>query len=284
MIKICDLLADGQTTSFEFFPPKTREGERNLGRAIDELESLSPSFVSVTYGAGGTGRDRTRDLVVELNRERDFPAMAHLTCIGHTETELKELLGDYDRNGVGNILALAGDPPDDGSDPGGDFTYASELVDLIRRCGDFSVGVAAFPEVHPRSTSRADDRRHLAAKLEAADFGITQFFLTTVDYLAMIDELHALGCDIPVLPGIIPVINPASVKRFAEMNGASFPTELADRLDAADGDTNEIHRIAVDWATEQCQGLLDAGVPGLHIYALNRSGASREIFDNLGLS
>jgi len=284
MIKISDLLADGQTTSFEFFPPKTREGERSLGRALDELEGLKPDFVSVTYGAGGSDRDRTRDLVVEITRDRTYPAMAHLTCIGHTEDELKALLSDYDRNGVGNILALAGDPPVDGSDAGGDFRYASDLVDLIHRCGDFSVGVAAFPEGHPRSGSIADDRKHLATKLESADFGITQFFLRSVDYLALMEDLASLGCETPVLPGIIPVINPESVKRFAAMNGAEFPTELADRLDTAAGDETEIHKIAVDWATHQCQGLLDAGVPGLHIYSLNRSTASREIFENIGLA
>ena len=201
----------------EFFPPKTDDGLVTLRRTVEELEPLDLSFVSVTYGAGGSTRDRTRDLVVELNRDRPYPAMAHLTCMGHTRGELDQLLADYDANGVHNILALAGDPPADGSPVGGDFTYADELVELVRSHGEqFAVGVAAHPELHPRSTSRAEDRRHLARKLESADFAMTQFFFDPDDYFRMVDELAALGCTKPVVPGVMPLTNPAGVKRMAD--------------------------------------------------------------------
>ena len=201
MAHIRDLLAAGRTFSFEFFPPKTDEALRGLEKTLHELEGLRPSFVSVTYGAGGSTRDRTRDLVVDINRTRPFPAMAHLTCMAHRREQLVELLEDYAANGVDNILALAGDPPADGSPAEGDFRYATELVELVRQVGDFSVGVAAHPELHPRSESTRDDRRRLADKLAVADFGITQFFFDPVPYLRMRDDLAALGCDTPVLPG-----------------------------------------------------------------------------------
>ena len=226
MTRISDALAKGRTLSFEFFPPKTDEGLRNLHAALQELEALDPSFVSVTYGAGGSTRELTRDLVVQINHERSYPAMPHLTCIGHTRDELVELVEEYRSAGIHNILALAGDPPADGSPATGDFSYANELIELVRETGDFSVAVAAFPELHPRSPDRATDRRHLADKLRMADFGITQFFFDVADYVRMVDELADLGCDTPVLPGVLPVVNPGSAKRFAAMNGAKFPDEL----------------------------------------------------------
>jgi methylenetetrahydrofolate reductase (NADPH) len=176
--KISDLLVAGPTLSFEFFPPKSDEAERQLEKAIHELAPLRPSFVSVTYGAGGSTRDRTRDIVIEVNRSQPFPAMPHLTCSGHTRAQITELLDEYAAAGIHNILALAGDPPADGSEPGGDFTYATELVEMVRdHPGDFAIGVAAHPELHPRSDGdREADRRWLAAKLALADFALTQFF------------------------------------------------------------------------------------------------------------
>jgi methylenetetrahydrofolate reductase (NADPH) len=282
MTRIDDLLGNGRTLSVEFFPPKTDDGMVTLRRTVEEFEPLDLSFVSVTYGAGGSTRDRTRDLVVELNRDRPYPAMAHLTCMGHTRAELDRLLADYDANGVHNILALAGDPPADGSPVGGDFTYADELVELVRSHGEqFAVGVAAHPELHPRSTSRAEDRRHLARKLESADFAMTQFFFDPDDYFRMVDELAALGCTKPVVPGVMPLTNPAGVRRMATMSGATFPEDLAARVEgAADGDRA---RIVVEAAAELAQALLDGGVPGLHLYCLNRSPIVLAVVEELGL-
>ena len=285
--KIADLLAAGRTLSFEFFPPKTDEAERQLEKTIHELAPLRPSFVSVTYGAGGSTRDRTRDIVVDVNRTQPFPAMAHLTCSGHSRGEITGLLDEYAEAGVRNILALAGDPPADGSDPGGDFSYATELVELVRdHPGDFSVGVAAHPELHPRSDGdRGADRRYLAAKLAAADFGISQFFFEADDYLSMVDELDGLGCSVPVLPGIMPpgASSLAGLKRMAGMNGSVIPAALLDRLEAAADDADALRDIGVEVATDLSRRLLDAGAPGLHLYALNRSASVRRIVDDLGL-
>ena len=286
MTKIADLLASGRTYSFEFFPPKSDEATALLEKTIGELEPLGPSFVSVTYGAGGSTRERTRDVVLHIERDTSLPAMAHLTCIGHSRQELVDILTEYREAGIENILALAGDPPA-GDEPApsaeAELAYALDLVELVREVGDFSVGVAAHPELHPRSPDRDSDRVHLAAKLAVADFGITQFFFRAADYLAMIDELAALGCTKPVVPGIMPVTNAGQVKRFAEMAGAEFPADLAERLVDASDDPAEVRRIGVEVATELCQDLLDAGAPGLHFYTLNRSTATREIYANLGL-
>lgn len=281
MTRISDLLAGGPTVSFEFFPPKTDDGRAQLARCVDELAVVEPTFVSVTYGAGGTTRDDTRDLVVEIDQQRAFPAMPHLTCIGHTRDELTELIGDYRAAGIENVLALAGDPPADGSDAGGDFTYASELVELVRSFGDLSVAVAAFPEGHPRSERLPDDRRRLAEKLEAADFGITQFFFDSGAYLRMRDDLAALGCTRPVLPGIMPMLNPAVIRRFAAMNGARFPEELA--LAVAEASETDAPRVAAEAAATLCAELLAEGVPGLHLYCLNRSAVALDILDRLEL-
>ena len=280
MPRIADLLAAGPTTSFEFFPPRTAAGERNLRDALAALEPLRPSFVSVTYGAGGSTRERTHQIVIDLLEHTSMPPMAHLTAFGHTRAGLVEILTRYRDAGVENILALRGDPPrgHPDADPG-EIRYAIELVELAREVGDgqFSVGVAAHPEVHPLSPSRGQDRTHLAAKLAAADFGITQFFFEADDYLRMADELDALGCDTPVMAGIMPVTDVRQIQRFAQLSGAAFPTWLADRLHAVDDDPDAVRRIGVDVATELCQRLLDAGVPGLHYYTLNRSTATREI-------
>src|SRR5919106_3067941 len=240
--RIADLLAAGRTLSFEFFPPKTDEAERQLEKAIHELAPLRPTFVSVTYGALGSTRDRTRDIVVRFNREQRFPCMAHLTCVGHTRQDVAALLDEYAEAGVDNILALAGDPPADGSDPGGDFAYATDLIEVVRaHPGDFSIGVAAHPELHPRSGGdREADRRHLAAKLARADFAITQFFFDIDDYLRLVDELAVLGSATPVLPGVMPPgAGPLSgLKRMAGMNGSAIPPVLIDRLEAAGDDAD----------------------------------------------
>jgi methylenetetrahydrofolate reductase (NADPH) len=283
MARIIDLLAAGRTFSFEFFPPKTDAAQLSLGRTIAELETLHPAFVSVTYGAGGSTRERTRDLVVWMRKETNISPMAHLTCVGHTRADIDAILDTYQAAGIENILALGGDPPTDPADVRpSDYEYALDLVEHLRNRGGFSIGVAAHPEGHPRSASRAADRQFLAEKLRHADFAITQFFFEAEHYVRMIDELAALGVSKPVIPGIMPVTNRSQVQRMAELSGAVFPAWLADRLDGVD-DADEVRRIGVDAATELCAELLAAGAPGLHFYTLNRSTATREIYANLGL-
>ncbi len=282
MARIADLLAAGRTYSFEFFPPKTDGAQLTLGRTIAELEPLAPSFVSVTYGAGGSTRDRTREVVTWVRKETSITPMAHLTCVGHTRDQIARILDDYAAAGIVNILALGGDPPTEAADvQPSDYTYATDLlldVDHER----FSTGVAAHPEVHPRSPSREDDRRVLAEKLRRADFAITNLFFEPVHYLRMMDELRALGVDKPVIPGIMPVTNFNQVARMIQLSGGTFPADLAARLAASD-DPDEVRRIGVDAATELCAALLAAGAPGLHFYTMNRSTATREIYANLGL-
>ena len=279
MARIADLLRDRRTLSFEFFPPKTDEAALSLEKTIAELEELDPSFVSVTYGAGGSTRERTRDVVINIERDLGITAMAHLTCVAHTRAQLTSLLDEYSAAGVENILALAGDPvlDDAGSAIDGDFSRAIELVELIAEREQFSIGVAAHPEGHPRSVDLASDRRHLATKLQAADFAITQFFFEAEPYLRMVEELAALGCTKPVLPGIMPVTNLGQVTRFAQLAGAAFPAHLAERFEALAEDPAGVRALGVELATDLCQRLLNEGVPGLHFYTLNRSTATREI-------
>jgi len=283
MARIADLLAAGRTYSFEFFPPKTDGAQLSLGRAIGELEPLAPSFVSVTYGAGGSTRQRTHAVVSWMRKETTLTPMAHLTCQGHVRAEIREILNEYAADGVENILALGGDVPTDGEPAPSDYTFASELLEDVVADGRFSVGVAAHPELHPRSPDRATDRQFLAAKLARADFAITQFFFDLDVYVQMVNELADLGVTKPILPGIMPVTNKNQIRRMAELSGAAFPAWLAERLDRTD-DAEEIRRIGVDAATELCQGLLEAGAPGLHFYTMNRSTATSEIYANLGLS
>ena len=283
MARIADLLAAGRTYSFEFFPPKTDGAQLSLGRAIGELEPLAPSFVSVTYGAGGSTRQRTHAVVSWMRKETTLTPMAHLTCQGHVRAEIRDILNDYAADGVENILALGGDVPTDGEPAPSDYTYASDLLEDVLADGRFSVGIAAHPELHPRSPDRATDRKFLAAKLSRADFAITQFFFDLDVYVQMVNELADLGVTKPILPGIMPVTNKSQIRRMAELSGAAFPAWLAERLDRTD-DAEEIRRIGVDAATELCQGLLDAGAPGLHFYTMNRSTATSEIYANLGLS
>src|SRR5215213_896674 len=224
MARVSHLLAAGRTCSFEFFPPKTDGAQLSLGRTIAELEPLAPSFVSVTYGAGGTSRTRTREVVTWVRRETSITPMAHLTCQGHTRAEIAEILDDYRSAGVENILALGGDPPTDPADARpSDYSYAAELVAHVAESDGFSVGVAAHPEIHPRSPNRAVDRQRLAEKLQVADFAITQFFFDAEHYVRLMDELTALGCTKPVIPGIMPVTNASQVQRMATMSGAAFP-------------------------------------------------------------
>ncbi|MGI8936791.1 MAG: methylenetetrahydrofolate reductase [Iamia sp.] len=283
MAPIADLLAAGRTVSFEFPPPKTPEALVSFDETMEDLAQLEPEFISVTYGALGTTRDTTRDVVIRVDKERPFPAMPHLTCVGHTWAELRELLTHYRDAGIENVLALAGDPPADGSEVGGDFTYATELIELIREVGEFSIGVAAFPEIHPRSADRPEDRRYLAAKLAQSDFAITQFFWDPADYVSMVEELSALGCDKPVVPGVMPFVSVGGVRRMSAMNGSVVPPALEARLDRVDGDKEATRALGVEVASEVGAALLEAGVPGLHLYTMNRAASVREVCANLGL-
>jgi methylenetetrahydrofolate reductase (NADPH) len=284
MAKIVDLLAEGPTRSFEFFPPKNDAMERQLEKAVHELAPLRPSFVSVTYGALGSTREYTRDAVVRINEEQSFPAMPHLTCVGHTRADIDGLLDHYANNGIENILALGGDPPADGTNPGGDFTYATDLIEVVRaHPANFCVGVAAHPEVHPRSPDRATDRQRLADKLALADFAITQFSFLADEQIRLRDELAALGCTTPVIPSVFPVINAAGLQRMATMNGSEIPAPMLERLTAA-ATPEDVVSIGVEVATELCERLIAEEMPGIHLYPMNRSESIRRIYANLGLA
>jgi len=283
VVKISDILRQGRSISFEFFPPKTEEAEATLERTLHELEPLAPSYVSVTYGAGGTTRERTHDIVTRINRETGMTAMAHLTCAAHTRAELQEIVTRYGGAGIENVLALGGDPPKDLDLPPGELQHAIDLVHLIRGVGEFTVGVAAHPEPHPRSPTLESDRRYTAEKLAEADFAITQFFFDAAHYFDLVDSLRALGVDKPVIPGIMPVLSIAGIKRMAEMQGSEFPAWLSDKLHAVEDDPDAVRRVGITEATKLCRELLDGGAPGLHFYTLNRSTATREIYANLGL-
>ena len=284
MARIAQLLAAGRTYSCEFFPPKNEAGWLSLGRTIAELEPLQPDFVSVTYGAGGSTRTRTAGLVSWVRRQTHIAPMAHLTCQGHTRDEVRSILIDYQAEGVENILALGGDPPVHGEPtPEGDYRFSAELVDDVRAFGGFSVGVAAHPELHPRSPDKGSDRHHLAAKLHAADFAITQFFFDIDHYAAMVDDLAALGVTKPVVAGVMPISNLGQVTRMAQMSGADVPVWVVKAMSKAGDDLDAAEHIGVELATELCARLIEAGVPGLHFYTLNRSWATREIFGNLNL-
>jgi len=282
MAKIADLLAKGPTYSFEFFPPKTDAEHAALVKTLRALEPLAPSFVSVTYRGGRSSRERTTELVRGMLRTTSLNPMAHLICVAHTRLELAEILVEFRKVGVENLMALGGDPPTDPEAGEGELQHALELVELARAIGGFSIGVAAHPIGHPRSPDLTTDRDHLVAKLELADFAVTQFFFELDDYLRLRDELTDRGMDKPVLPGIIPVTALGSIPRMAVM-GAAVPPAMVARLEAADDGADGVHRAGVDIATELCQALLDEGAPGLHFYTLNRSNATREIYANLGL-
>ena len=283
MAQIADLIAAGRTFSFEFFPPKTDAEQATLVKALRELEALDPAFVSVTYRGGRSSRERTHDLVAGLAKTTSLTPMAHLICVAHTRLELAEILIDFRKAGVENVLALGGDPPTDADAAPGELNYAEELVDLARAIGGFSVGVAAHPEVHPRSPSRAEDRDRLAAKLDKADFAITQFFFRAEDYASMVDDLAERGVNKPVIAGIMPITNLKSIKRMADMSGAAVPPEVVARLIPYEGDDDAVRAAGVEVATELCAELIALGVPGIQFYTLNKSTATREIYRNLGL-
>ncbi len=283
-MKITDILAAGPTYSFEFFPPKTPEAAEALTRTLAELEPLAPSFASVTYGAGGGTREMTHDIVVGLHRDTNVTPMAHLTCVCHTRAELVDIAKRYRDAGIENILALGGDPPKNLDLPAGELDHAIDLVRLVREVGDFAIGVAAFPEPHPKSPSLAADRARTAEKLAEADFAITQFFFDADHYFDLVESLRALGVDKPVIPGIMPATAISSIKRMTELQGSEFPSWLADKLYAVQDDPEAVFAVGVEEATKLSRTLLAGGAPGLHFITLNRSRATGLIYDNLGLT
>jgi methylenetetrahydrofolate reductase (NADPH) len=284
MAKIRDILERGPSYSFEFSPPRTPEAEAQLERALVELEPLRPSFVSVTYGAGGSTRERTHEIVTRINAETSMTSMAHLTCAAHTREQMREIVLRYGEAGIENILALRGDPPTDLDLPEGEFDYAIDLVEFTRELGDFSIGVAAHPEPHPRSPSLEADRLHTAEKLRAADFAITQFFFDAHHYFELVESVRALGVDKPILPGIMPVTNIGGIQRMTQMQGSEFPSWLAEKLHAVEDDPAAVRAVGIAEATRLCDELIAGGAPGLHFYTMNFSKATREIFANLGLT
>jgi methylenetetrahydrofolate reductase (NADPH) len=285
---VADLLARAACYSFEFFPPKTDEGERALWQTLRQLEPLGPAFVSVTYGAGGTERDRTVRVTERIAAETTMVPVGHLTCVGSSAAELRQVVGQYAAAGVRTILALRGDPPSGlGTEwtphPDG-FRHADELVRLVTGLGDFCVGVAAFPQGHPESPDLEADARRLAAKADAgAQFAITQFFFDADDYLRLRERALRHGCTIPIVPGVMPITNYRQVDRFAALAGTPVPAALAKRLQQVEDDPDAVRAIGVEVATQLCRRLLDEGAPGLHFYTLNRSPATREVYGLLGL-
>jgi methylenetetrahydrofolate reductase (NADPH) len=283
--------------SFEFFPPRAAAAWEELYQTIRDLEPLHPSFVSVTYGAGGTTRELTHDLVVRIKQTTSIPPVPHLTCVGHTEAEVQGILERYAAAGVANILALRGDPPRDQPNydwSQGDFRHAADLVRFIRKFNEsgthpdtrgFGIGVAAFPEGHPDTPNRVAELDFLKAKVdEGADYICTQLFFDNHDFLDFRDRCHLAGISIPIIAGIMPVTSLPGMKRMAELAaGARYPAKLIRSLNRANSSPDAVERVGIHYAAEQCAGLLNDGVDGIHFYTLNKSRATREIFHSLGL-
>jgi methylenetetrahydrofolate reductase (NADPH) len=276
--------------SFEFFPPKTDEGDRNLlEKTIPALSQTNPDFCSVTYGAGGSTREKTLMIVDRIQREHKLTALAHLTCVNHTRDEVRVLLQKIRVLGCKNILALRGDPPDGGEfkpTPGG-FEFSSQLVQFIRESGNFSTGVAGFPEGHIAcKEGKFADWQHLKTKVDAgADFVLTQLFFDNADFFEFRDHVAGkLGMHVPVVPGVIAILNPAQVIKFTQLCGSKIPPPLRAKLDALGSDEEAAIKFGIEYATRQCEELLRAGVPGLHFYTLNKSRSTVQVLKNLGLA
>ncbi|NYG57995.1 methylenetetrahydrofolate reductase (NADPH) [Nocardioides daedukensis] len=284
------LIREGKRSfSFEFFPPKDEAGEEQLWQAIRDLEPYRPTFVSVTYGAGGTTRDTTVSITGRIARETSMVPMAHLTCVGHTVEEIQQVLTSLADSGVHNVLALRGDPP---GGPGtewvsthGGVDYASDLVRVIKEVADVSVGVAAFPEGHVDAATLDDDVAVLKAKQDAgAEFAVTEMVLRSSDYFALVERAKAAGVDFPIIPGVMPILNINSMRRMVELSRREMPAEVVDRLRPFEEDPAGLRAEGIRIATQMCEEMLAGGAPGLHFYTLNRSKATREIFEALSIT
>ena len=273
--------------SFEFFPPKTEEGQRNLLAAVEALKPLDPAFVSVTYGAGGSTRDKTLEVVDTIRSDYGLEAMAHFTCVAATVDELRSTLDGLTELGVENVLALRGDPPDGGewTATEGGLTYSSELVELIRsEYPHFAIGAACFPETHIAATSPEDDLRHLKEKVDrGVDFLVTQLFFENSLYFDFVERAREIGVEAPIVPGVMPITNVAQITRITELCGSDLPTDLQAELEARADDPEAVQEFGVAYATLQCAELLAGGAPGIHFYTLNRSPATRAILSALRL-
>jgi methylenetetrahydrofolate reductase (NADPH) len=284
-----ELLERGERSySFEFFPPKDEAGEQQLWEAIEALEPYHPNFVSVTYGAGGGTRDKTIAITGRIARDTTLTPVAHLTCVGHTRAELESILDSYAAEGIKHVMLLRGDPSDgpraEWVPTEGGLTYASELVELARSRGDFRIGVAAFPEGHPGAASRDADADVLCAKVKAgAEFAVTQMFFRAQDYFDLVERVRARGVDIPILPGIMPILNLSAIRRQGELIGTDVPANVVERISAHEGDPAAMRADGIALAAELCEELLAGGAPGLHFYTLNRSKATLEIFAALNV-
>src|SRR3954470_24635850 len=281
-MRIDEILDDTRPCfSFEFFPPKTDQGMENLWRAANELKQDAPAFVSVTYGAGGSTRDRTIQIVKRIKRELGLEAMAHFTCVGATVDELRRVLDEMHKAGIENVLALRGDPPqgeEEWRKTEGGLEYSTELIDLIASNYDFSIGAAAFPEVHIHSESLDQDIRVMKEKVaNGARFLITQLFFDNDLYFEFVEKARAAGVEVPIIPGIMPILRYSSIKRMTEMCGAKIPPDLDRELTARKDDDKAIEELGVAYATLQCADLLARGAPGIHFYVMNRHPAARAI-------
>lgn len=285
-MKIQSLFGKDQLVfSFEFFPPKNDAGADALFQTIETLKQLTPSFVSVTYGAGGSTRRKTIEITERIKREIGIEAMAHLTCVGHSRGEILTLLEELEAAGIENIMALRGDPPKGETSfvphPDG-FRYASELVNFIRSQKSFCLGVAGYPEVHPEALSKEADLANLKRKVEAGgQFVVTQLFFDSKHYFDLVQRTEAAGIHVPIVPGIMPITNVAQIKRFTQMCGAKISRDLMAELEAVEGNNEAVVQVGIQHATNQCEDLLRGGAPGIHFYTLNKSLATRTIFLNL---
>ena len=286
-MRIADLYQqDDPVISFEFFPPKSDAGYAALLGTIEDLKGIEPGFVSVTMGAGGSTREKTVGVVKQIEAEIGLTAMCHLPCVSQSRGQIADTLDELERAGVENVLALGGDPPRDVEDfepPEDSFRYANELVEFIRSGPwSFSIGGGCYPEVHPRAASAQEDLAHLVRKVEAGtDFLITQLFFDNEDYFAFVERARAAGITVPIIPGIMPIVSVANVRRMASLAQARIPHQLEWQLERADGDDALVASVGNTWAGEQCRDLLERGAPGIHFYTLNRSPATREIHARL---